>query len=249
VKLKDKVAIVTGSSRGMGRAIALALAREGANIVVNYQRSETEANQVVDEINALSRAIAIRADVSILHQVDSMVEKALDAFQRIDILVNNAGINIRKPLVELTEEMWDKVIDVNLKGTFLCTKAVAQVMLKQKSGRIVNISSIAGLMGRHGASSYAAAKGGVIGFTKTMASELGPYIQVNAVAPGFIGTEMTRSLGKEFESKVSERTPLKRWGEPEEVAETVVFLVSGPSFITGHVLVVDGGLINNFLPA
>ena len=197
--LKDQVAIVTGASRGIGRAIALQLAFEGAKVVVNYASSSTSADQVVAEITtAGGKAVAIQADVSQENQVDTLIKTTLEKFQRVDILVNNAGITRDTLLLRMKLEEWQAVIDLNLTGVFLCTKAVSKIMLKQRSGRIINIASVAGQMGNPGQANYSAAKAGVIGFTKTVAKELSSRgITVNAVAPGFITTDMTSDIKAE----------------------------------------------------
>jgi len=242
--LKDKVAIVTGASRGIGRAIALQLAFEGAKIVVNYASSSTDADQVVAEITtAGGEAVAIQADVSQENQVDTLIKTTLEKFQRVDILVNNAGITRDTLLLRMKLEEWQAVIDINLTGVFLCTKAVSRIMLKQRSGRIINIASVAGQMGNPGQANYSAAKAGVIGFTKTVAKELSSRgITVNAVAPGFIITDMTSDIKAEG---ILQYIPLGRFGQPEEIAGMVRFLASDPAaaYITGQVFNVDGGMV------
>ncbi|MBI2953876.1 MAG: 3-oxoacyl-ACP reductase FabG [Chloroflexi bacterium] len=245
MKLRDKTAIVTGASHGIGRAIALILAREGANVLVNYDHAEDDARKVAQEITALGRrAIVFKADVSNVSQVDAMVAGALAEFRQIDILVNNAGLAIRAYLWELTEEKWDRVIDVQLKGTFLCSKAVAEVMMREGSGRIVNIASIRGITGSDKSMHYAASKAGVISLTKSLARELGPMVRVNAVAPGYIETRLHAEISLEQRREIIESTPLKRFGLPEDVAKAVLFLASDDSdFITGQTLVVDGGKV------
>lgn len=242
--LKDQVAIVTGASRGIGRAIALQLAFEGAKVVVNYASSSTAADQVVAEITAAGgEAVAIRADVSQENQVDTLIKTTLEKFQRVDILVNNAGITRDTLLLRMKLEEWQAVIDINLNGVFLCTKAVSKIMLKQRSGRIINIASVAGQMGNPGQANYSAAKAGVIGFTKTVAKELSSRgITVNAVAPGFIITDMTSDIKAEG---ILQYIPLGRFGQPEEIAGMVRFLASDPAaaYITGQVFNVDGGMV------
>lgn len=242
--LQDQVAIVTGASRGIGRAIALALASEGARVVVNYASSSTAADAVVTEIKAMgSEAIALQADVSQADQVDALIKAALDQWGRIDVLVNNAGITRDTLLLRMKPEDWQAVIDLNLTGVFLCTRAVSKLMLKQRSGRIINITSVAGQMGNPGQANYSAAKAGVIGFTKTVAKELASRgVTVNAVAPGFIATDMTEGLEAEA---ILALIPLGRYGQPEEVAGMVRFLAADLSagYITGHVFNVDGGMV------
>lgn len=242
--LREKVALVTGASRGIGRAIALELANYGANVVVNYANSSSAADSVVAEItNAGGGAIALQADVSQADQVDNLINGAIDKFQRIDILVNNAGITRDTLLLRMKPEDWQAVIDLNLTGVFLCTRAVSKLMLKQRSGRIINITSVAGQMGNPGQANYSAAKAGVIGFTKTVAKEFASRgITVNAVAPGFIATDMTSNLKAEG---ILEYIPLGRYGEPEEIAGMVRFLAADPAaaYITGQVFNVDGGMV------
>jgi 3-oxoacyl-[acyl-carrier protein] reductase len=244
-RLKGKVAIVTGASRGISRATALAMAREGANVVVNYASSSGAAEEVVAAITgAGGQAIALQADVSKVDRVDAMVKDVKDKLGSIDILVNNAGITKDTLLMRMKPEDWQAVIDLNLGGVFLCTRAVTKIMLKQKSGRIVNIASVAGQMGNPGQANYSAAKAGVIGFTKTVAKELASRgITVNAVAPGFIETDMTKELKNTEE--ILKFIPLGRYGKSEEVAGTIVFLTadSAAAYITGQVFNVDGGMV------
>lgn len=243
-RLKDKVAIVTGASRGIGRATALALASEGANVVVNYASSQEAADKVVAEITAMgSQAIALPADVSQADQVDNLVNAVMEKWGRIDVLVNNAGITRDTLLLRMKLEEWQAVIDLNLTGVFLCTRAVSKIMLKQRSGRVINITSVAGQMGNPGQANYSAAKAGVIGFTKTVAKELASRgITVNAVAPGFIATDMTSDLNAE---EILKFIPLNRYGQPEEVAGMICFLAADPAaaYITGQVMNVDGGMV------
>jgi 3-oxoacyl-[acyl-carrier protein] reductase len=242
--LTEKVAVVTGASRGIGRAIALALASEGAKVVVNYASSSSAAETLVQEIQALgSDAIAVGANVAQADQVDALIQAAIDKWGRVDVLVNNAGITKDTLLLRMKPEDWQAVIDLNLTGVFLCTRAVAKLMLKQKSGRIINIASVAGQMGNPGQANYSAAKAGVIGFTKTVAKELASRgITVNAVAPGFITTDMTADLHAEG---ILQFIPLGRYGAPEEVAGMVRFLAADPAaaYITGQVFNVDGGMV------
>ena len=243
-KLKDKVAIVTGASRGIGRAIALALAAEGAKVVVNYASSSEAAQQVVGAItDAGGNALAFQADVSQEEQVDALLKNTIEKYGRVDVLVNNAGITRDTLLLRMKAADWQAVINLNLTGVFLCTKAVSKLMLKQRSGRIINIASVAGQMGNPGQANYSAAKAGVIGFTKTVAKELASRgVTVNAVAPGFIATEMTKELNSE---EILKYIPLARYGEPEEVAGMVSFLAADPAaaYITGQVFNVDGGMV------
>lgn len=243
-RLQDRVAIVTGASRGIGRAVALALAAEGSHVVVNYASSSSAAQEVVAAItDAGGSAIAIQADVSKSEQVDALVDETLKTFSRIDVLVNNAGITRDTLLLRMKPEDWQAVIDLNLTGVFLCTRAVSKVMLKQRSGRIISITSVAGQMGNPGQANYSAAKAGVIGFTKTVAKELASRgITVNAVAPGFIVTDMTSDLKSD---EIIKYIPLGRYGQPEEVAGMIRFLAADPAaaYITGQVFNVDGGMV------
>lgn len=243
--LQDKVAIVTGASRGIGRAIAIELATQGAIAVVNYASSSAAAEAVVAEIIAAGgQAIAIQADVSKSDQVDALVNAVIEKFSRVDILVNNAGITRDTLLLRLKPEDWQAVIDLNLTGVFLCTRAISKIMLKQRSGRIINITSVAGQIGNPGQSNYSAAKAGVIGFTKSVAKELATRgITVNAVAPGFIATDMTSNLNNTED--ILKYIPLGRFGQPEEVAGMVRFLAADPAaaYITGQVFNVDGGMV------
>ena len=245
VELKDKIALVTGAARGIGRAIALELARSGASVAV-VDIDEQSAAAVSGELASLGvRAKAYRCDVSDLAAVERMVEEFLRDFGRVDILVNNAGITRDTLLLRMKEEEWDLVLRVNLKSAFNCTKALSRHMLKQRSGRIVNISSVVGLMGNAGQANYAASKAGLIGFTKSVAREFASRgITVNAVAPGFIQTEMTASLSDEAKARLVEQIPLGSLGVPEDVAAVVAFLASEKArYITGQVVHVDGGMV------
>jgi 3-oxoacyl-[acyl-carrier protein] reductase len=243
--LEGQVAIVTGASRGIGKAIAVALASEGAKVVVNYASSANAAEAVVQEIvNNGGEAISLHADVSHEVQVDSLIKTAMDKWGRVDILVNNAGITRDTLLLRMKLEDWQSVINLNLTGVFLATRAVSKIMLKQRSGRIINIASVAGQMGNPGQANYSAAKAGVIGFTKTVAKELASRgITVNAVAPGFIATDMTANLGNTDE--ILKFIPLGRYGQPEDIAGMVRFLAADPAaaYITGQVFNVDGGMV------
>ena len=243
--LSEKVAIITGASRGIGRATALALAAAGANVVVNYARSSTAADAVVAEITEQGgRAIALQADVSDANQVDALIKATMDKWGRVDVLVNNAGITRDNLVLRMKPEDWQAVIDLNLSGVFLCTRAVSKIMLKQRSGRIINIASVAGLMGNPGQANYSAAKAGVIGFTKTVAKEMAARgVTVNAVAPGFIKTDMTENLSNTEE--ILKYIPLGRYGEAAEVAGLIQFLAANPAaaYMTGQVLTIDGGMV------
>jgi 3-oxoacyl-[acyl-carrier protein] reductase len=244
--LDGKVAVVTGSSRGIGRAIALELAGRGARVVVNYNRSADAAADVVAAIEADGgQATAVQADVSDLSQAQALIQAAVKAYGRLDVLVNNAGVTRDQLILMMKEEDWDTVVRVNLKSMFNTCKAAARVMLRQRYGRIVNISSVSGIAGQGGQTNYAAAKAGVIGFTKSLAKELGPrQITVNVVAPGLIPTDLTADLAEELCQKAIDLTPVGRLGRAEEVAYAVAFLASDEAaFITGAVLPVDGGLV------
>ncbi|MBD8031720.1 MULTISPECIES: 3-oxoacyl-[acyl-carrier-protein] reductase [Solibacillus] len=244
--LVGKCAVVTGASRGIGRAIALHLASEGAKVVVNYSGSEQKALEVVEEIkNNGGEAIAVQANVAESDSVQNLMKTAIDTYGSIDILVNNAGITRDNLLMRMKENEWDDVIDTNLKGVFLCTKAVTRQMMKQRSGRIINISSIVGVAGNAGQANYVAAKAGVIGLTKTTAQELASRnILVNAIAPGFITTEMTEALPEEIKETMLKQIPLAKLGQPEDVAKAVVFFASdSANYITGQTLQIDGGMV------
>ncbi|MDE3838485.1 beta-ketoacyl-ACP reductase [Bacillus methanolicus] len=246
MKLEGKAALVTGASRGIGREIALELARQGANVAVNYSGSEAKANEVVEEIKALGRnAFAVQCNVADSESVSNMVKVTIETFGKLDILVNNAGITKDNLLMRMKEEEWDDVININLKGVFLCTKAVTRQMMKQRSGRIINISSIVGVSGNPGQANYVAAKSGVIGLTKTAAKELASRgITVNAVAPGFITTDMTDKLADDIKAEMLKQIPLAKLGEPGDVAKVVAFLASDDSrYMTGQTLHVDGGMV------
>ena len=243
--LKDSVAIVTGSGRGIGRAIAQELANAGVKIVVNYAGRSDKAEETVTLIReAGGEALAVQADVSQATEVERLLKTTVEHFGKVDILINNAGITRDFLLLRMKEADWDSVMATNLKGTYLCTKAVSKGMLKQRSGVIVNISSVVGLAGNAGQANYAAAKAGIIGFTKSIAKEFASRgIRVNAVAPGYIYTDMTETLPEGMQSDILNGIPLGRIGQPEDVAKVVKFLVSPEaSYITGQTLCVDGGM-------
>jgi 3-oxoacyl-[acyl-carrier protein] reductase len=246
MSLAGKAALVTGASRGIGREIALELARQGANVAVNFSGSEAKANEIVDEIKALGRdAVAIKCDVSNTVEVTEMVKASIDRFGKLDILINNAGITRDNLLMRMKEEEWDDVINTNLKGVFLCTKAVTRQMMKQRVGRIINIASVVGVSGNPGQANYVAAKAGVIGLTKTTAKELASRnITVNAVAPGFITTDMTDKLSEEVKAEMLKQIPLARLGEAKDIAKITAFIASDDSsYITGQTFHVNGGMV------
>lgn len=243
--LKGQTALVTGASRGIGRSIALGIADLGANVAVNYAGSEAAAAEVVEAIRAKGvSAIAIKSNVGRTEEAEAMVKQVMETFGRIDILVNNAGITRDNLIMRMKEEEFDQVIETNLKGVFNCLKAVTRPMMKQRYGRIINISSVVGALGNPGQANYVAAKAGVIGLTKSAARELASRgITVNAVAPGFIDTDMTRELSEDMREGLLGGIPLARLGQPEEIAGVVAFLASSSaSYMTGQVLHVDGGM-------
>ncbi|MFC1865612.1 3-oxoacyl-[acyl-carrier-protein] reductase [Chloroflexota bacterium] len=243
MNLTDKVAIVTGSGRGIGRAIALKLAEDGATVVINDISNAAE--DVAAEIHTVGgKSRAVIADISSADEVNHMVETTMEAFGRIDILVNNAGIARDQLLLRMSEEEWDSVLKIDLKSVFLCTKAVARPMMKQRWGRIISISSIVGLIGNPGQVNYAAAKAGIVGFTMSVAREMASRgITANAIAPGFIDTEMTQKLSEQQQQELMANIPLGRLGSPEDVASVACFLASEDAgYITGQVLTVDGGM-------
>ncbi|WP_110953100.1 3-oxoacyl-[acyl-carrier-protein] reductase [Anaerosinus massiliensis] len=244
--LDGKIALVTGASRGIGRSIALKLAESGANVIVNYAGNVKAAEEVVSMIiENGGKAMLVQADVADAEAVDTMVKDIHALHGKIDILVNNAGITRDNLLMRMKEHDWDDVINTNLKGIYNCTKAVSKIMMKQKYGRIVNMTSVVGLTGNAGQANYAAAKAGVIGFSKSMAKELASRgITVNAVAPGFIDTDMTAVLSEQVKSELVSRIPLGKLGIANDVANAVMFFVSDEaSYITGQTLNVDGGMV------
>ena len=246
MKLKDKIALVTGSSRGIGKAVALAYAKEGAKVVVNYTSNEKAAKEVVKAIEKMdSQAIAVKADVAKKAETERLVQAGMDQFGRIDILVNNAGFGRPAMMLKMEEEQWDQVIDIHLKGAFLCAQAAGRHMKEQKSGKIINVSSVAGLVGTVGQINYSAAKGGVLSMTKSMARELARYnVCVNVISLGIVATDMSEKIRSD--EKLSEiymnRILLKRFAEPEDISPAFVFFASDESnYITGQLLCVDGG--------
>ncbi len=244
-RFKGKVAVVTGSAMGIGRVIATTLGRDGANVVVSDVQSEDVARPVLEEIRqAGSEAIFIPCNVTSAQEVEELFRKAVDQFGRVDILVNNAGITRDTLAIRMSDEDWDLVLNVNLKGAFLCSRAAAKIMMRQRYGRIVNISSVVGLMGNAGQANYSASKAGLIGLTKSLAKELAPRgITVNAVAPGFIQTQMTEKLPENVKQEYLRFIPMNDFGKPEDVANVVAFLASDEArYITGEVVRVDGGM-------
>ena len=243
--LSDKIAIVTGSGRGIGREIALKLAEVGANIVINDIGDLSPVESVVEEIRAMNReSLAVMADVSSSSDVAKLVDEVISTFGKVDILVNNAGITRDQLLLRMSDEDWDRVISVNLKSVFLCTRAVLKHMVKQRRGRIVNIASIVGIVGNAGQANYASSKAGIIGFTRSIAKEVASRgITVNAVAPGFIDTQMTQQINEKQQQEMKSRIPLGYLGTPRDVAEAVAFFASEEArYITGQVLNIDGGM-------
>ncbi len=244
-KLDQKVAVVTGSARGIGKSIAMKLISEGAKVIISDINVESSNATAIELKNAGADVLSIAADVSKAESAEQLIQETVKTCGRIDILVNNAGITRDTLLIRMSESDWDAVIQVNLKGSFNCLKAAAKVMMKQRSGKIINIASVVGLMGNFGQANYSASKAGLIGLTKTAAKELGSRgINVNAVAPGYIETDMTKDLSDQAKESFLSVIPLKRPGTPEDVAKAVAFLASADSdYITGQVLVVDGGLL------
>ena len=243
--LNSKTAIVTGAARGIGRAVALNLAESGVSLVLNYYQNEEAALGLVKEIDALGgRCVLVQGDVSNPGDAQKLIDSALENFNELDILINNAGINKDNLLIRMKEEEFQRVVDVNLLGTFYCTKYASKIMMKKRFGRIVNVSSVVGIAGNAGQSNYAASKAGIIGFTKSVAKELATRnITVNAIAPGYIKTDMTDQLSEEQKDRILSRVPLGRFGLPEDVANMVNFLISDKAdYITGQVFRIDGGM-------
>jgi 3-oxoacyl-[acyl-carrier protein] reductase len=248
MSLQGKVALVTGASRGIGKAIAIELGKRGAKVVVNYSKSADGANEAVEAIKAAgSEAIAVQADVSDAKSATALIKSATETFGRIDILVNNAGTTRDQLLMTMPEEDWDTVITTNLKSAFNCSKAAVRPMIRQRGGRIINITSVSGVMGNAGQTNYSASKAGLIGFTKALAREVaGKSITVNAVAPGFVPTDLTTNLPENLKAETMKMIPLGRWGTADEIAHAVAFLASDEAgYITGQTLNVDGGMAMN----
>jgi 3-oxoacyl-[acyl-carrier protein] reductase len=245
-RLKGKIALITGSSRGVGRAVALSFAKEGAKVIVNYTSNERAANEVAEAINQLgSQAIVVRADVAKREEADSLVQAAINEFGRLDILVNNAGSTRPAMMLKMTEEQWDEVVDIHLKGAFLCSQAAGRQMKEQNSGKIINVTSVAGLVGTVGQINYSAAKGGIISMTKSIARELARYnVCANVISIGILAMGMSEKIttDEKFKEVYMNRILLKRFGTPDDVSPAFVFLASDESsYITGQILCVDGG--------
>lgn len=243
--LQGKCAVITGASRGIGREIALKYAKEGANIVLNYRNSEAEALKLKEELDKLgSKTLIVKANVSKFEEAQNLINEAKEAFGRIDILVNNAGITKDNLIMRMKEEEFDSVIEVNLKGAFNCLKAVTPIMVRQKGGKIINMSSVVGVIGNAGQVNYCASKAGLIGMTKSLAREIGgKNININAIAPGFIDTDMTKVLNEDQKKNILSQVPLKRFGDALDIANLALFLASDQSnYITGQVIHVDGGM-------
>jgi 3-oxoacyl-[acyl-carrier protein] reductase len=246
MKLKDKIALVTGSSRGVGRAVALGFAKQGANVIVNYTSNENAANEVVAAIQSMGvKAISVKADVAQKSEAEILVNSAIDAFGRLDILVNNAGFTRPAMMIKMTEDQWDQVVDIHLKGAFLCAQAAGLHMKEQKSGKIINVTSVAGIVGTVGQINYSAAKGGIISMTKSIARELARYnVCANVISLGIVATDMTEKIRSDEKLKeiYMNRILLKRFAEADDIAPAFVFLASDESnYITGQLLCVDGG--------
>ncbi|MEA3328443.1 MAG: 3-oxoacyl-[acyl-carrier-protein] reductase [Candidatus Omnitrophota bacterium] len=243
--LNDKVALITGGGRGIGREIAIVFAKAGADIVICDLNADDLAETTAQIESSGKKSLGISCDVSNLSEVDNMAKKALDKFKKIDILINNAGVTRDNLLLRMSESDWDKVMAVNLKGTFNCTKIISRLMVKQRSGKVINIASIIGLIGNAGQANYAASKAGIIGFTKSIAREVaGRGININAIAPGFIQTDMTAKLSEDVKGKMLAQIPLARFGSSTDVANLALFLASGYSaYLTGQVIRVDGGMV------
>ena len=246
MRLKDKTALVTGSSRGVGRAVALGFAKEGANVVVNYTSNEKAANEVVEAIQSIgSKAIAVKADVAQKSDAENLVKTGIETFGRLDILVNNAGFTRPAMMIKMTEEQWDEVVDIHLKGAFLCSQAAALQMKEQNSGKIINVTSVAGLVGTVGQINYSAAKGGILSMTKSIARELARYnVCANVISLGIVATDMTEKIRSDEKLKeiYMNRILLKRFAEPDDISPAFVFFASDESnYITGQLLCVDGG--------
>jgi len=244
-QLKERVAVVTGGSRGIGRGIALELAKRGATVIVNYNSNADAANEVVAQITAADgKALAVQADVSLEEDANRLFKTTIDTYCKLDILVNNAGVTRDNLIMRMNASDFDTVIQTNLRSTWLCSKAAVQSMMRKRYGRIVNITSIAGIMGNGGQTNYSASKAGIIGLTKALAREVASRsITVNAVAPGFVATDLTATLPEDIAKRINENIPLGRWATIEDVALATAFLASDEaSYITGHILNVDGGL-------